>query len=223
MKKTTILFLAVLLLSGCAAMKEPKNSPSSTPEQTPVTERATITPQTTQESQSIKQILNDHLVLIISTELPEPEYAISDSDYEKYNYIMSYLNKHLDKSEDVLLDELSDVYKESAESLKEFMNSVMQDAVDRDMGKTKNTVEVKQSDLENITTKFFVANVVDESLFKLEKFDSSEINALNAIVKGTLSYDGIEHSFILKFKVEANLQNANIFQLKLDEKNIELK
>ena len=56
---------------------------------------------------------------------------------KKYNYIMNYLNKHSDKSEDVLFDELSGVYKESKESLKEFMNRVMQDAVDRDMGKLK--------------------------------------------------------------------------------------
>ena len=78
--------------------------------------------------------LKEPLILEINTNIEKPEYAISDSDYEKYNYIMDYLNKHLDKSEDVLFDELSDVYKESAESLKEFMNSVMQDAVDRDMG-----------------------------------------------------------------------------------------
>lgn len=57
---------------------------------------------------------------------------ISDSDYAKYNYIIDYLNKYPNKTEDVLFKELASYYGQSSDKLRDFMNTHMENAIKRD-------------------------------------------------------------------------------------------
>lgn len=63
-----------------------------------------------------KDIFKPNIITSFTTDIAEPEPAISKEDYKKYNEIMDYLNKYPDREVDVF-KEVESVYGESSDEL----------------------------------------------------------------------------------------------------------
>jgi len=175
------------------------------------------------DSLTERDILKSDIKTSFKTNIEKPQHTITKEDYKKYNDIMKYLNQYPEKDEDTLFKELESVYGEPAADLKKFINSTMQDAIDYDSGKTINDVSLEEQDIKNSTAIFFKKNVKDADLLDIDSNKADvTITNLRAISKGELSYDSIKFNYILKTEFTGDLQETNVFQLKINEINIDL-
>lgn len=150
--------------------------------------------------------------------------GISDEDYEKYNEIMDYLYANPNVSEDKLFQELESTYNQSAQELKNFLQEKRMDVIDRDNGKTTEGEEkLNKNDVTNNIEDFFNKNVEDTDLLELSTSSADvEITNSRALAKGELKYDKQKFDYILKLEYHNDFQNAEVFQLKIDNEDISL-
>lgn len=163
--------------------------------------------------------VSETLKLTYETNIPEPEYEISDSDYEKYNVILDYLNTHYDKSEDVLFEELSIQFGESAEDLRQFTMDNMQTAINRDLNKGSGAVGISDTEIDKIVRDFLDANLTEP--YSRLRVDSNT-SAKRSIIKGTFYQNDYSHDYILKIEFTDDLKAAEVYQFKINGINIDL-
>lgn len=175
----------------------------------------TATEETPKEPQQNEKIIKDDVVIEFETDV-ESEFSISYEDYNKYNEIMDYMNENYEKSEEELFEELAVTYGESAESLKSFILDNMQNAINRDMVGNTLTIE----DIDNLVNKFIGENIIGESVI-INSIDS-EIQGVGSISHVDLKVDEKEYKVIVKFNFSDDYKTAEVIQVKIDNKNIDL-
>lgn len=218
MKKTLIVFIMLsvsIFLVGCSdTEKEVQSSKETSNEAT----TETVTKVTNE-----KDILKSNIITSFTTDMDEPESAISEENYKKYNEIMDYLNKYPTKEEDVLFKELESVYDQSSDELSDFINANMQNAIAYDSGKTINNVTLEESDIKVNIKVFFNENVKNIDLLDIDPDQADvQITNLRSISKGEFSYGTSKFNYIIKIEYTGDFQEVNVFQLKINEINIDL-
>lgn len=175
----------------------------------------TATEEVPKESQQNDKIIKDDVVIEFETGV-EAEFSISNEDYNKYNEILDYMNENYEKSEAELFEELAVIYGESAESLNSFILDNMQNAINRDMVGNTLTIE----DIDNLVNKFIGENIIGESVI-INSIDS-EIQGVGSISHADIKVDEQEYKVIVKFNFSDDYKTADVIQVKIDNKNIDL-
>ncbi len=153
------------------------------------------------------------------------EYAISDKDYKMYKEIMAILNSDYSRSENEILAGLTGQYGMSVSQLKNFLRDNMQDAIDRDNGKTvgqttltdKQIIACGEQVIKKTVTNSNTQVSQDVSQWEIDKtglryvlktnFDAGECKDIPALIKIEFSDD---------------YSQFELFQLKYDNKNVAL-
>jgi|SRR5699024_9718080 len=234
MNKTILMFITILflILGACAETEEEKETvePSevSSEENEELNEKKEISKEEIENEKKPKikvgekDILKKDIKTVFATGLDEPEGQISEEDYKKYRDIMDYLYEYPDKEEDVLFKELESEYNESSEELQKFVNDNMTNAIAYESGKSTNNVTLKESDIKSSIEKFFKENVSNKDKLEINT-DKAEVEMTNlrSISKGELLYNNHSYDYIIKTEHDIDLQKVEIFQLKMNEENID--
>ena len=162
-------------------------------------------------------LLKETLTLSFDASVPVNRGGISDEDYKKYNNILSYLNKYPKKSEDSLFAELAELYGESSETLKKFMNDNMIKAIQRDQAAS---AAVSKNEVQRLTEAFLQANI--NGLEGVVSTADADISITGQRAVSTIRFErgGRNHEAIIKFEFDSESQTARVYQLKIDGSNI---
>ena len=179
----SLILVLIILLSGCESSKE-----------------------TTKET-AVNDLVNSDIVIEFETGTAK---STDEGTIVKYNDIMDYLYASPDKSEDELFEELAKQYGETADELKDFINSNMQAVNGSSLAENITDKET----MEKITKQFFEANIDGE----LNNIDV-ELQGIGVISKFNFENEE-DHSGVVKFEFSEDGSKAIVTQIKIDDHNI---
>lgn len=179
----SLILVLIILLSGCESSKE-----------------------TTKET-TVNDLVNSDIVIEFETGTAK---STDEGTIVKYNDIMDYLYASPDKSEDELFEELAKQYGETADELKDFINSNMQAVNGSSLAENITDKET----MEKITKQFFEANIDGE----LNNIDV-ELQGIGVISKFNFENEE-DHSGVVKFEISEDGSKAIVTQIKIDDHNI---
>lgn len=179
----SLILVLIILLSGCESSKE-----------------------TTKET-TVNDLVNSDIVIEFETGTAK---STDEGTIVKYNDIMDYLYASPDKSEDELFEELAKQYGETADELKDFINSNMQAVNGSSLAENITDKET----MEKITKQFFEANIDGE----LNNIDV-ELQGIGVISKFNFENEE-DHSGVVKFEFSEDGSKAIVTQIKIDDHNI---
>ncbi len=222
MKKFFLCVLVVVLLSGCGQDAKQSSGGSEVAKDKAVS--------TNVKEEKVEKNKNLQIMSIIETDYDtgykiKAKYAISDQDYKMYNDILDALNADFSKPEDEILAGLTGKYGMSVSQLKAFMRENMQDAIDRDMGKTVGEATI--SDMQVIECgRQVIMKTIRDSGVKIpvdrESWDISK-TGLRYVLKCSFE-DGESNSneAIIKIEYNKDYSKFTLLQLKYNGVNISL-
>lgn len=152
-----------------------------------------------------------------------PEYKISDEDYKLYTEIMNVLQSDYSKTEDELLATMTKKYSKSVSELKNFLNENMTNAIERDLGKTINDITITMPQVLQCGINIIKNSVDDETIISNKEEDWTITNTgLRYLLKTTFLISDNSIDAIIKIEFNDNYSEYTLFQLKYNDKNIDL-
>ncbi|MEG0361925.1 MAG: hypothetical protein RR532_08355 [Erysipelothrix sp.] len=218
MKKLLVLLLSSIMIVGCSTTPKVESTP--TPEAIPTPKPTVEATPISSGEYNLKETY--YLKKVYNTNFEKPQFAISDEDYALYNKIFDYISKYMDKTEAELYKELAPSYDMTAEQMSKFMNDNLKNVIDRDAGKTTGGLEVTETDLRTLggTVLKEISKDAENIKYAIQAW-TAEKTGNRVIVKGQFMYLDETHDVIIKYELSEDYQTAKVFQVKIDEINID--